>query len=183
MSWCNLHTSEFSFGGTLRVDSVSCRQFVSSLEMKADEEKVWVEAGGFKFGPVFTDASSGIAHSKKAAQQEYFLRSMDHNNRKLFFLERRSGDANMSKKFPVGKCGCRGNCAFFGTSLLENGYYDALSVYDMRDRMPNIADDFSGYLLDTIFPSYLSHENNVPSKFLLTGAEKHNSNKISLLCL
>ena len=136
------------------MESVSCRQFVSSLELKADEEKVWVEVGGFKFGPVFTDGSSGIAHSKKAAQQEYFLRSMDHSNRKLFFLERRSGDGNMSKKFPVGKCGCRGNCAFFGTILLENSYYDAHSVYDMRERMPNIADDFTGIELIIIYRKF-----------------------------
>ena len=143
--WCNLHTPDSALGGTLHVERVSVRHFVTSCGLRFPSgQKTWVESGGIKFGPVFTDVSKAVTNSQKTRQQGEFLTKVDQS-RKLFFLQSRSGDSNVYRKFPIGKCGCRGNCAFFGTTLLETVYYEALSIYDMREKAPNIADDFTGW--------------------------------------
>ena len=72
----------------------------------------WLEAGSLGFGPVHLHSGiSGLDHAYRNAQLA-FIRHHDAGSHRLWFLWALN-DSSAAADVAV-RCGCYGNCAFFG---------------------------------------------------------------------
>lgn len=112
---CNLHGKNNKAGITALVPKFNIKQFILSLPPNQEPlttQEIWLEAGGFGFGPLTVDAAMALPSPEFHAIQDAFLKLHDKKTHRLYFL----WPPDMSQMSPkvVGKCGCQGGCCFFG---------------------------------------------------------------------
>ena len=133
-SLCNLHTLSYEFGINFQIDKLQLRQFLANRNQRSGGD--WVESGGIKLGPISVNSSrSQLGNQSDIQRKIYFLRLIDQRSKRLFFLNRCSDESLTQKALPVTRCGCFGNCAFFGSTALDSGYYTAKSTYEMQQKL------------------------------------------------
>lgn len=132
VSTCNLHGGDTTSGLSMLVQHVQFKQFAkittnlicsSAYSLvshgqcsQQGSNEMWLEVGGFGFGPICVDAATSQLKKDAGVLQENFLKIHDNKFKKLWFLW---GNDSSSSYSLEGKCGCIGGCTFFGTS--KNG--------------------------------------------------------------
>ncbi|XP_071088521.1 bridge-like lipid transfer protein family member 1 [Haliotis cracherodii] len=121
ISTCNLHGNNTRSGITCVVDQVTLKQHISCapLRLEPGHPEMWLDAGGFSFGPLNVEAAMALPNSELHYIQDHFLHMHDKKTRRLWFLwpiptTHAGQNANIA-----GKCGCLGGCVFFGKN--KNG--------------------------------------------------------------
>ncbi|KAF8784884.1 Transmembrane protein KIAA1109 like protein [Argiope bruennichi] len=136
LATCNLHGGDTLSGLSMLLQHVQFKQYAkissnlvcSSVysivshglgSQQNSSSELWLEVGGFSFGPVYVDAASSQLKKDEVIQQDKFLKIHDAKRKKLWFLW--PLDALTITQSVNGKCGCVGGCAFFGSN--RNGVY------------------------------------------------------------
>ena len=120
LSTCNLHGKNNGAGISALITNINLRQFVLSIPISQyyrSQSDCWLEAGGVCLGPLSIDAALALPRPEYRELQDNFLKFHDRKSHRLWFLW-------SAGEFPgptdrQGKCGCLGNCNFFG--LNRNG--------------------------------------------------------------
>nr|XP_042899305.1 transmembrane protein KIAA1109 isoform X2 [Parasteatoda tepidariorum] len=136
LATCNLHGNDTVSGLSMLLQSVHFKQYakISSnlvcssaynivshgiMSQQNSASDIWLEVGGFSFGPMFIDSATSQMKRNDDTQQENFLRVHDNKKKKLWFLW--PIDVSPIPQASHGKCGCVGGCSFFGSN--KNGIY------------------------------------------------------------
>ena len=114
LSTCNLHGKNDKAGVSALIPNINLRQFVPSVPISQaySDADYWLEAGGVCLGPIILDAAMALPDPLFHSMQDKFLKLHDDRSRRLWFLlpqGKHDGDPALA-----GKCGCLGNCNFFG---------------------------------------------------------------------
>lgn len=112
---CNRHISNEFDGFTLLISDVYLRQFVSLTSIKnLSKSNEWAEISFVSTGPIFIDSviASSILDNYSISQME-FLQKHDSRTKRLWFLWNNNE-----------KCGCIGNCSFFGCNLSGQDFFN-----------------------------------------------------------
>lgn len=98
----------------------------------------WLEAGSLGFGPVHLQSGiAGLDHAYRDPQL-VFIRNHDVSTKRLWFLWSDSQGVDLNNQGPaspdVVRCGCYGNCAFFGPNMSGRKLLDevATGVFSRR---------------------------------------------------
>lgn len=94
----------------------------------------WLEVGLVEIGPIYVDVGSSADHCRVdlPALQSSFLRLHDTRTHRLWFLwdnlvdindVAAQADSGGQPNSNLGKCGCRGGCAFFGRNFNGFGFF------------------------------------------------------------
>lgn len=122
-----------------------------SSSAKTSPSQPWLEAGSLGFGPVHLHSGiSGLDHAYRDAQL-VFIRHHDAASHRLWFLWLLPDSVSSSDA--AVRCGCYGNCAFFGPNasgkmLLDEvltGVFSRRAVFfsDLNSNAPAITNDGS----------------------------------------
>lgn len=105
-------------GITILLPTVSLKHYaLSNAAMKSSAKdeataRLWIESGGFNFGPLNIDLSKTLSSIQHLYAQQEFLRYHDHKFQRLNFL------------WNADKCGCVGGCKFFGNNRNGPTFFD-----------------------------------------------------------
>lgn len=137
MATCNLHGLQTSSGLSTLISHIYLHQYskISSnlvcssaysiashgQNVQTNQSDIWLEVGSFTLGPIYIDAANSQLQKDKARQQEKFLQIHDFRTKRLWFLWSSEQLNNSTVSSAVGKCGCVGGCAFFGSN--KNGIH------------------------------------------------------------
>nr|XP_027205737.1 transmembrane protein KIAA1109-like [Dermatophagoides pteronyssinus] len=115
LATCNLHVRNEFDGFTLLVSNLMIRQFVSLLSMKdLGRTHEWAEISSISTGTIFLDSAIRSSEIDNYTISQYdFLRKHDNKTKRLWFLWN-----------DQTKCGCVGNCAFFGCNLDGQNFFN-----------------------------------------------------------
>ncbi|XP_054723573.1 bridge-like lipid transfer protein family member 1, partial [Uloborus diversus] len=135
LATCNLHGGDIVSGLSILLQHIQFKQYAkisSNLvcssaysivnhgqNLQQSSTEVWLEVGGFSFGPVHVDAASSLMNKDEGLQQEKFLKTHDAKKKKLWFLW--PSNVLPESHLVCGKCGCVGGCTFFGSN--RNGVH------------------------------------------------------------
>ncbi|XP_049857041.1 transmembrane protein KIAA1109 homolog isoform X4 [Schistocerca gregaria] len=165
LATCNLHGSQVKSGVTAVLPAVQIKQYVSTgggfshsntntagsgrsqhngskfPSVDSTSMELWLEVGSVTLGPLIIEAAMSLPtpdHNLHLIQHKY-LRVHDESTKRLWFLW--SGDTSTRS---MGKCGCIGGCAFFGSN--RNGprffkpskqdFQDGINVASFRINEP-----------------------------------------------
>ena len=108
-------------GLTILLPIVSLKHYALSNATKTSPAKdsatarLWIESGGFNFGPLNIDLSKTLSSIQHLYAQQEFLRYHDHKFQRLNFL------------WNADRCGCIGGCKFFGNNRNGSTFFDPSS--------------------------------------------------------
>ncbi|GAB6024106.1 hypothetical protein CHUAL_008817 [Chamberlinius hualienensis] len=130
LTFCNLHGHQTESGLTALINSLKLKQYVLNSAGQESCNEIWLEVGSLILEKVYLDSIRAQSQSLIHERQNAFLCLHDGRSKRLWFLW--PSEISQLPIDLIGKCGCRGACAFFSTSQNLSPVFHTVNSMDQQ---------------------------------------------------